>query len=64
MTAKQSVEQLRQKYLWSRENLPSFDFPHFLFQDFFPIIFEKTDFVHFLLASIAVQETLDYSIQF
>ncbi len=48
MTAKQSVEQLRQKYLWSRENLPSFDFPHFLFQDFFPIIFEKTDFTDYI----------------
>ena len=48
MDTKPNLKQLRQKYLWSRENLPAFDFVHFLRQDVFPVIFEEKKFITYV----------------
>ncbi len=48
METKQNLKQIREKYLWSRENLPAFDFVHFLRQDVFLVIFEEKKFIDYI----------------
>lgn len=37
--AEQKLSDLKKRYIWSRENLPSFDFEHFLVREVSPFVF-------------------------
>ncbi len=66
--AEQKLSDLKKRYIWSRENLPSFDFEHFLVREACPVVFTSPELAHHVYSIICWDtgkfETNEFKAQF
>ena len=52
ITIKEKLNDLKKRYIWSGENLPSFDFEHFLLQEVCPVVFTSATLAPYVYSII------------